>query len=390
MKLASFLQFKTLYFAAFLKPDVLCDSTYEISFMINSIITGTGSCIPEKVVRNEAFLTRTFLNAKGETFTQSNQEIVDKLREISTIEERRHAGPEQSTTDLAFIAAQHAIESAGIDAETLDYIIVAHNLGDSREGHMQSDLIPSLAARVKQRLGIRNPFAVAYDVLFGCPGWLQGLIQAHYYIQSGDARRVLVIGAEILSRFSDPYDRDSMLYADGAGAVILEATPSDVRTGILSHAARTDAALYSKMLTMGPSFAREDSDSTTMFLKMNGHRLYQYALTHVPEAIKLVLDKAQVPLSSISKVYIHQANGKMDDAILARLYAICDDTPVPENIMPMSISKLGNSSVATIPTLLDLVWKQKMLPHQWESGSEVIFASVGAGMSINAMLYQIP
>ena len=111
--------------------------------------------------------------------------------------------------------------AAGIDPETLDYLIVAHNFGDVRADLRVSDFCPTLAARVKQKLQIANPFAVAYDLPFGCPGWVQAVIQTNYFLRSGDADRALVIGADTLSRVSDPHDRDSMIYSDGAGATVI-------------------------------------------------------------------------------------------------------------------------------------------------------------------------
>src|SRR5690606_2262471 len=106
---------------------------------------------------------------------------------------------------------------ANIDKETLDYIIVAHNFGDILKNNQKSDMVPTLAARVKHKLQIKNPYTVAYDLPFGCPGWLQGLIQADYYLKSGDAKRILIIGAETLSRISDPHDIDSMIFSDEIG-----------------------------------------------------------------------------------------------------------------------------------------------------------------------------
>ena len=121
---------------------------------------------------------------------------------------------------------------------------------------------------------------------------------------------------------------------------------------------------------------------------MYWRKLYQYALNHVPGAIRACLHKSGIPLSEIKKVLIHQANGKMDDAILNRLYKLEDDLSVPVDVMPMTISWLGNSSVATVPTLLDLILKNELDGHQIEKGDKIIFASVGAGMNINAMVYQ--
>ena len=106
--------------------------------------------------------------------------------------------------------------------------------------------MPSLAARIKYKLGIKNPETIAYDLPFGCPGWLQAVIQADYYIKSGDAQKVLVIGTETLSRISDPHDIDSMIYSDGAGAVIVEGSHSDEPVGILTHKTRSDTADHAR------------------------------------------------------------------------------------------------------------------------------------------------
>ena len=356
---------------------------------IYSVITGTGCFIPTKKMKNEDFISNEFFDTSGEKISKSNQEIIDKFKEITTIAERRYATEGLTTSDIAFHAAEEAIESANIDKETLDYVIVAHNFGEVRPNNRRSDFVPCLAARVKYKLGIKNPNTVAYDVIFGCPGWLQAMIQANYYIKSGDAKRILVIGAEILSRVSDPHDRDTMLYADGAGATILEGRESDTPIGILSHSTRSDTFTHSKMLFLGKSYNPEYEKKNDLFLKMNGRRLYQYALETVPQAMKACIEKSNVPIRDIKKVLIHQANGKMDDAILKRLYALYDISEIPEKIMPMTIDYLGNSSVATIPTLLNLILKGKMEDHEVHAGDNLVFASVGAGMNINALVYRV-
>ena len=356
---------------------------------IYSVITGTGTYIPSKLVKNEDFLASEFYDTSGKKLDKPNSEIIDKFEEISTIAERRYASSNLVTSDLAGFAAVEAIKTAKIDKEELDYIIVAHNFGDVRKGNKQLDIVPSLAARVKFHLGIKNPNTVAYDLPFGCPGWLQAMIQADYYIKSGDARKILVIGAEILSRVSDPHDRDSMLYSDGAGAAVLETRKSSSPIGILAHKTRSDTFLYSKMLYMGKSYKSSGAEHEEMFLKMNGRRLYQYALETVPQAIKDCLEKSKVSLRDIKKVLIHQANGKMDDAILQRLYTLYGIEDIPENVMPMTISWLGNSSVATIPTLLDLILKKKLNTHKIKKGDTIVLASVGAGMNINAIVYKM-
>lgn len=356
---------------------------------IYSIITGTGSYIPSNCIKNEDFLSNDFYDSKGEKIDKSHQEIVDKFQEITTITERRHITDNMNTSDMAYQAALEAIKSANIDKEELDYIIVANNFGDISADNRIPNNVPCLAARVKHKLEIKNPNAVSYDSFFGCPGWLQCVIQADYYIKSGDAKKVLVIGAETLSRVSDPHDRDSMLYADGAGAVILEGKKSDLPIGILAHKTRSDTFLYSQMLHMGKSYNPDYKEKNDLFIKMNGRRLYQYALETVPQAIKACLEKSNTSIKEIKKVLIHQANGKMDDAILSRLYSLYGIKEIPQNVMPMTISKLGNSSVATLPTLLDLIQKGKLENHSINEGDTIIFASVGAGMNINAVIYKM-
>ncbi len=354
-----------------------------------SVIVGTGSYVPAKRVLNSDFLDRKLFDASGEMLKKSNQETIDKLAQITGIKERRHVADDQVSSDIAFLAADDALKSSGIDRESLDYIIVAHNFGDVHAGNVRSDFVPSLAARVKHKLGIVNPKTVAYDLPFGCPGWLQGIIQADYYLRSGDCKRVMVIGSETLSRISDPHDRDSMIYADGAGATILEAVASDKPLGILAHAARSDTLEHAYMLWMGKSFDPQHQGDE-LYLKMDGHKLYEYALKTVPLVVKESLEKAGLPITAIKKVLIHQANEKMDEAIVKRLFKICAGGEYKSEVMPMIISWLGNSSVATIPTLLDLLLKGKLEDHALVSGDNIVLASVGAGMNINSVVYRLP
>ena len=356
---------------------------------IYSVITGTGNYIPTKHIRNEDFLINEFCDADGKKLDKGNQEIIDKFFEITTIAERRYVTDNLVTSDIACYAAIDAIKSADIDKEELDYIIVAHNFGDVKKNNKRIDVVPSLASRVKHKLEIKNPDTVAYDLLFGCPGWVQAAIHADYLIKSGDAKKVLIIGADILSRVSDPHDRDSMLYADGAGAAILEGKASEYPIGILAHKTRSDTLLNSNMLFMGKSYKPQNENKSDIFLKMFGRKLYQYAIEKVPQTIKECLEKSNIHLSEIKKALIHQANGKMDAAILKRLFNLYEIADVPQEIMPMTIEWLGNSSVATIPTLLDLILKDRFHPHKINKGDILLFASVGAGMNINALIYKM-
>jgi 3-oxoacyl-[acyl-carrier-protein] synthase-3 len=353
---------------------------------IKSVIVASGKCIPSVVVKNSHFLNHQFHEKTGERVDRNNEDIITKFQDITEIEERRYAEDTQVSSDLAAIAAQDALTSSGIDKETLDYIIVAHNFGDVLSGGTRVDMVPSLASRVKYLLKIENPDCVAYDLPFGCPGWLQGMIQADYFIRSGDAKRILVIGSETLSRVVDPHDRDTMIFADGAGAVILEGE-ADADNGILAHKTQSHTINEAYYLYSGKS-SNAEYQGDDLFIKMEGRKIYEYALTNVPLAIKLTIDKAGLQLSDIKKIFIHQANAKMDEAILKRLFRLYGISEVPHNVMPMSIATLGNSSVATIPTLIDMVLKKEMPDHEVNPGDAVVFASVGAGMNINAMVYR--
>ena len=351
---------------------------------MNIRITGSGSYIPDTIEKNEDFHQHHFLNTDGSAIDYPSEVIVEKFKDITGIVERRYAEPHLVASDLGALAAQKAIDDADIDPETIDYIICAHNFGDVKANTIQSDILPCLASRVKHSLRIQNPKCVAYDILFGCPGWIEGVLQAQAYIKAGMAKRCLVIGAETLSRVVDRHDRDSMIYSDGAGATIIEAT--DEEGGILAHESASftyDEAYY---LFFGNS-NNKDLCPDTRYIKMHGRKIYEFALSNVPAAMKTCLDNSGVDISDVKKVLIHQANEKMDEAIIKRFYRLYK-AEAPEDIMPMSIHKLGNSSVATVPTLYDLIIKNNLKDHEINKGDVIIFASVGVGMHINAFVYK--
>ena len=350
-------------------------------------ITGTGSYIPLLTKKNDDFLTAEFLNEDGSEFKVDNEIIIKKFESITGIEERRYAKDHHNTSDLAFFAAEKAIKDAALDQETIDYIIVAHNFGDIKSGTKQSDSLPSLASRVKFNLGIKNPNCVCYDIIFGCPGWIEGVIQAYAFIKAGMAKKCLVIGAETLSRIYDIKDRDSMIYADGAGASIVELKPDDKNNGILSHKSCTFTDKEAFYLFFGKTYDSK-SKSKTKYIKMYGRKVYEFAIVQVPQALKECLELTNYSIHDVKKVFLHQANEKMDEAIVNRFYKLYN-LKTPKNVLPMSIKKLGNSSVATIPTLFDLVNKLKLKDHSLQKGDIIMFGSVGAGMNINAITYKI-
>lgn len=348
-------------------------------------IIGSGSCIPEIKVSNRDFENHHFIDATGKPQSLTTENIIAKCTGITGIEQRRYAPANLVASDLAAVAARRAIEDSGAEPESIDYIIMAHNFGDVPCGTVQSDTVPSIASRVKHKLGIRNPKCVAYDILFGCPGWIEGMIQANAFLRGGMARRCLVIGAETLSRVIDRYDRDSMIYGDGAGAALVALDGEG--SGLLSHESASYTFAESDYLYLGNSYNPEQ-DPQTRYMKMHGHKIYQFALSHVPYAMKACLDKAGISITEINKILIHQANEKMDEAIVERLYKLYGSFP-SEGVLPMSIRHLGNSSVATVPTLYDLIKRRKLQGHSLNEGDVVLFASVGAGMNINAFAYRI-
>ena len=357
--------------------------------MIRTVITGTGCYLPKNAIPNSDFHQHQFYDLKGVPIEGDGETIAKKFESITGIGQRRYTDGYKSTSSIATIAAKKAIEDAGIDPETLDEIIVAHNFGDVLKDTVQTDILPALAARVKHNLGIKNPRCVAYDILFGCPGWIQGVIQAHRFIQGGMVKKVLVIGAETLSRVLDHSDRDSMIFSDGAGASVVEAVESDEEIGILSSRSMSHTLEEAFYLFMGPGNA-PDSDPDIRYIKMHGRKIYEYAMKHVPTAMKETFDETGLALSSLKKVFLHQANEKMDEGIISRFYRLYKQRNLPDNIMPMSIHELGNSSVATVPTLYDRTKKGELPNHQVHSKDIVLFASVGAGMHINAFAYREP
>jgi len=356
--------------------------------MLRSVITGSGYYIPPVIQTNADFSKHIFYTENQAPLSTSSEEIVEKFKQITGIEERRYATDETNTSDIGAIAAELALRDSGTDPEQIDQLIVAHNFGNVIKNTIQTDAVPSLASRIKHSLGIRNPNCIAYDILFGCPGWLQGVIQADAFFKAGVAKKALVVGTETLSRVIDMYDRDSMIFSDGAGATVLEYKEVDENgPGILGTSVQTYSMDEVNYINMTQSYF-PGSDPGIRYVKMKGRKVYEFAMKYVPAAMIDCMEKSGVKIHEIKKIFIHQANEKMDVAILKRMYKLCGIDHPPENIMPMSIHWLGNSSVATIPTLYDLVRKGKVESHHLSPGDIILFASVGAGMNINAVCYR--
>lgn len=371
---------------------------------LSTVITASGSYLPPVKVPNTDFLDRVFYRPNGTRLDKPNEATIAKFEELTGIKERRYVDDDQVTSGIATHAAQDALD--GMDPESLDLILVAHNYGDVRAGTSTPDIVPALAARVKAQLGIKNPKTDVLDVPYGCPGWLNAIDIADTKIRSGRAQKALVIGAETLSRISDPHDPDSMIYADGAGAVIVEGFETEGQYGFLSYAFRADTAIVGRrskvpsvqFLSMGPSYNPQCTQPGP-FLKMHGSDVYQYAKTIVPEVIIESLDKAGLSIQGVAMILAHQANQKLDEEIvrgtlklgherLGEEFALDKRAPLPEGLMPMTIDYLGNSSVATLPTLYDRIAKRKLDGYRLEPDSIIDFVSLGAGMHANSAPYR--
>ena len=355
--------------------------------MPNTIIIGSGSYIPTKVIGREHFMDSVFYTDEGDRIDKPNAEIIQKFVEITEIENRRYMEDGEFNSDLGYRAAKEAIYDAQIDQEEIEYIIYASNFGEVDQNGM-TNFMPSMSARVKNKLGIKNRKCVNYDMIFGCPGWVEAMILADTLIKAKKAKLILVVGSEALSRVTDAFDRNKMIFADGAGAVVVKAT-DDENVGIIADSTICDNDAELNYLENAPSLKR-DEDRRPLYIRMHGRKIYEYALKNVPDAIKETIDKAGLTIDDIDKILIHQANAKMDYAMISRLHKLYGKTDYDHAIAPMTIQEFGNSSVATIPTMFDLIIKGEMKGHTFKEKGNIVFASVGAGMNINAIVYRFP
>lgn len=355
--------------------------------MPNTIIIGSGHYLPKRVIGRDFFMNSEFYTDEGEKIEKPNAEVINKFVEITEIENRRFIEEDQSNSQIGYEAAKMAIEDAEIDPESIDYIIYASNFGEvTKEGYV--NFMPNMAARVKNKLGITSRTCITYDMIFGCPGWVEAMILANNLIKAHAAKTILVIGAETLSRVTDPHDRNRMIFADGAGAVVVKATDQE-NVGIIASKTICDNGIELNYLSNDSSI-NKNADQKRLWVRMQGRKIYEYALKNVPQAVKDTIDAAGLGIENIDKVLIHQANAKMDYAMIERLFKLYDIKEGDHNIAPMTIQEFGNSSVATIPTMYDLIIKNKMDGHQFQEKGNIVMTSVGAGMNINAIVYKFP
>lgn len=335
---------------------------------------------------NSAFLDNVFYDKHGQKIEKSTEEIIAKLEQISGIKGRRYVSDDMDTADLAVAAGRKAIIDAGIEDDHIDGLIVAHNFGNLEPGSSHGNLLPNLAAVVKHRLDLHNPKCPAIDLLFGCPGWLEALIVAHQYIKAGTSQNILVIGVELISRVLDFNDLDSMLFGDGAGAVVLSAREESHHRGILAHTtySHCNEEMHYLRGEKCTQVGREDVWSP----KMDGRNVFRYGMTYLPQVIIESLDAAHLELSDVSKMLFHQANEKMIRQIARQLLSKYQITTKIDELVPFMVQDTGNSSVATIPTMLDFMRKELLGKHILTPNNHLVMASVGAGMHCNSLVYK--
>ncbi len=324
-----------------------------------SRIVGTGAYTPAQVLSNTDL-----------------ERLVDTsdawITERTGIKERRIAAPEQAASDLALHAAQRALERAGLSATDLDMIIV---------GTISADMpLPACAAFLQKKLGA-GPIP-AFDVAAACAGFLYALSIGDHFIRGGTCRRVLVVGVELLSRVLNYEDRATcVLFGDGAGAAILEAT-DDPRRGVLSTKLYTDATL-AESLCIPAGGSREPLSAAGIAqhrdkVHMNGSDIFKVAVKNLSQASRSALDAAGMTASEVTWVVPHQANLRILDQVAHRL-------DIPLSRFVINIERYGNTSSASIPIALDEAWRE----GRFKTGDTVLMCALGAGISWASALVRL-
>ncbi len=317
---------------------------------LKSKITGTGSYVPEKVITNFD------LEKKIDT--------TDKwITERSGIKERRVVKKTETNSDLCYEASKRALESAGIKASELDMIIVATMSGDMP--------MPSTASILQKKLGAGN--APSFDLNAACSGFLYGLSVADSFIRSGSAKKVLLVGAEVNSRFVDWTDRTTcVIFGDGAGAVVLE--PTKGRNGILSTHMYSDGSKWDYICLPGGGSSEPPTAKTVKekkhYIKMKGNETYRVAVRTLEHLVVDTLAHNKIEPSELAMLIPHQANLRIINATAKRL-------GLPMSKVAVNLDKYGNTSSASIPIALDEVVREGRI----KKNDYVLLEAFGGGLT---------
>lgn len=316
--------------------------------MIHSRILGTGSYIPENRVTNDDL---------AKTLDTSDEWIFSR----TGIKARHIAAENQNTSDLAVIAAQRALESAGIEKEKIDLLIVATSTPDI--------IFPSTACIVQEKLGLNN--FPAFDVQAVCAGFMYALVTAHAYIKSGMAKNVLVIGADTFSHIMDWTDRAScVLFGDGAGAVVLSASEEE---GII-HSKLTADGRYQKMLCT-PGQVVKGNVTGSPYFYMDGPAVFKFAVKALAKVAEEVLKEANFSQDKLDWLVPHQANIRIIETTAKHI-------GLDMNKVIVTLSEQGNTSAASIPLALDVGVKEGKIKR----GQHLLLEGIGGGFAWGAVL----
>lgn len=353
---------------------------------LNTIIRNSGVYIPDNEITKEYFHDRVFYNPAGEKMSKPTVEIAQNLVNISGIEKRCYVmNDDHTTSKIAALSVEDMFKNENLNRETLDYIFTAHNFGDVGTQSTFGDFMPSISAKVKKHLEIENPLCLPHDTIFGCPGWVQGFIIADQIMT--EKQKSVVIGSEILSRVVDKHDPNSMLFGDSAGSVLVEKVSSDEKFGVLYH--KTYCHSTSTLHYLVNDGSNNPDDKGGPYIKMVGKKVFEYAITYLPELIINGIEELDIDVHEVSHFILHQANKKINDTV-ARKIEERFKTKLTKEI-PLSLLKYGNTSVATIPVLYHKMAKGEMgEENKIKPNQIIIFASVGAGMYCNVVIYKAP
>lgn len=318
--------------------------------MTRASVWGTGRALPEKVITN----------AHMEKLVDTSDEWITTR---TGIKERRQAGSSQSTSTLSIEASQRALEMAGVHPKDLDLIICSTISPDMP--------LPSTAAFIQRGLGA--PACCAFDLAAACSGFLFGMTVADQFIRTGQARHVLVVGTELLSRYLDYQDRATcVIFGDGSAASVFGAAPDS--SGILAAEMHTEGAFADHLYIPAGGTVKPASCETVAgrehYIKMRGNELFKVAVRSLEEVSRRVLEKAGVTTDQIDLFIPHQANQRITDAVRQRL-------DMPEEKVYSNIARVGNTSSASIPICLDECVRSGRIKR----GDLILMAAFGAGVT---------
>ena len=316
----------------------------------SAVIVGTGMSVPEGVLTNADL-----------------EKIVDTSDEWITtrtgIKERRIAKDSETLSDFATDSAKKAMDSAGVEAEDIDLLVLATVTPDMP--------IPATACTIQHQLGCKN--AVAFDLAAGCSGFIYAQSVAKQFLLSGRSRHVLVVGAELLSKFIDWEDRDTcVIFADGAGSVVMSA--GEFPRGVLSSAMHSDGSMADMIYMPGGGTLHPPGqkmiDERLHFIRMRGNETFKMAVRSLEEVCREVLDEAGLTTKEVDWLVPHQANKRIIDAVGNRL-------EIEEDRCLVNIDRYGNTSSASIPIVLD----EGVKAGKIQPGNIVLMAAFGAGLT---------